>query len=137
MNGVRVFWQQRRIREETRVEKSRKEMKQGYEGRLYSPPPLLFQEKVRSCSWRTSFETMSGTSLPFCPHISPPLLLFPLSSLFFPRVPRDAFRAPCLVIRVMYGALIALRRPSCDEIDHITIRAHLLTAIKICWKIIS
>lgn len=88
-----------------------KRRKQGYEGTLSSVPffPCLSQEKVRSCSWRTSFETMSGTSLPSRPRMSPPSFV-PTVYSFFPRVPRDAFGAPCLVIRVMYDTLIALRR---------------------------
>lgn len=72
-------------------------------------PSPFSREKVRSCSWRTSFETMSGMSLPSRPRMSSPSLV-PTVSSFFPRVPRDAFRAPRLVIRVMYGALIALWR---------------------------
>jgi hypothetical protein len=45
------------------------------------------------------------------PAPAPIPLLFPRCLFLFlrarPRVPRDAFGAPCLVIRVMYGALIA------------------------------
>lgn len=116
MNGVRVFWQQRRIREETRVEKSRKEMKrrkQGYEGRLYPPLPSLSSPKKKLGVVLEERRSRRWAARPRRYHLAPvcrPPLLFPLSSLFFPRVPRDAFGAPCLVIRVIYGALIALRR---------------------------
>lgn len=145
MNGVRVFWQQRHIREETRVEKSRKEMKQrkqGYEGRLYPPfpfPPTFLKKKLGVVREERRSRRWAARRYHLAPVCRPPLL-FLLSSLFFSRVPRDAFGAPCLVIRVMYDALIVLRR-IVTELQrnryNVTVDARLLTAIKICWKIVS
>lgn len=97
---------------------------EGYEGEVH-PLRFLLEEKVPS-SRGASLESAAaaaaanGTSLLPPPSLPPSLTLCRPSSLLFsrclfffcarPRVPRDAFGAPCLVIRVMYGTLIELRR---------------------------
>lgn len=144
MNGMRVFWQQRRVRQVgSGVEKSRKKTKRGYgEARIReerererksSSFRLSSPEEVGSCSWEAFVprdgERHIATASP--PYVALPLFCSRCLLSFFPRgvrrlrgampcYPHDVRRANCtsdeLATIVFY-----------NEIDHlIIVRAQLL-----------